>query len=118
MGNLIPARLALLDRAAELPKRLDKERFNIVGLKSACLSPFHVFTDAMNPGHIHGVMGEDVVLDKILQFRLVEGSLDNLCQPRAHLRLLAIANGIDQQFTQSPAFELDLAKHVEHLTAE
>ena len=49
---------------------------------------------------------------------LVERVLDDLGKPRAHLRLLAVANGFDQQLAQRPAFELKLAEHVEHLAAE
>ena len=39
-------------------------------------------------------------------------------QPGAHLGLVAVADGLDQQVAQRPALELQLAEHVEDLAAE
>ena len=44
--------------------------------------------------------------------------VDDRRQAGAHLGLVAVADGLDQQLAQRPALELELAEHVEDLAAE
>ena len=59
-----------------------------------------------------------MLFHEILQFLAVECVRNDPGQPRAHVRLVAVANGLDQEFPQRPAFENDLAENVEHLAAK
>ena len=87
-------------------------------LEPARLGPLHVLADAMYARRVHGVVSQGLVFQEVLDVSLVEGVLDHLRQPRAHVGLLAIADGVDQQFAQRPTLEMELAKHVEHLAAQ
>src|SRR6266550_8252019 len=48
----------------------------------------------------------------------IDGVRHNLSESSAHLRLLAVANRLDQEVTQGLAVELQLAQHIEDLTAQ
>ena len=50
--------------------------------------------------------------------RLVKRLVDGGIEAGARRRLLAVADGVEQQLAQRPPFELQLAEHVEDLAAE
>ena len=118
MRHLVAARFTLEDRAAELPERLAEERFDVVRLQAARLGPLHLLAHALYAAGIHRVVDELPLLEQVLQRRPVERLVDGGIEPRAHLRLLAVADGVEQQLAQRPPFELQLAEHVEDLAAE
>ena len=118
MGHFVPARLALLGRAAELPEGLKEKRLDVVGLEPPCFGTFHVLAHAPHAARVHRVVSERPLLQQILQLGAVEGACDDLCEPGAHLRQLAVADRFDQEVAERLAFELNLAQHVEHLPAE
>ena len=64
------------------------------------------------------VVHQRPLFQQVLELALVERILDDLGKAGAHLRPLAVADGFDQQLAQRPAFELQLAEHVEHLPAQ
>jgi hypothetical protein len=43
---------------------------------------------------------------------------DGVGKARAYLRQVAVADGFDQKVAQRPALELELAEHIENLSAE
>ena len=67
---------------------------------------------------VHRVVGQRALFEQVLQLAAVERVLDDRGEPGAHLGLLAVADGLDQQVAQRPALELELAEHVEDLAAE
>ena len=87
-------------------------------LQPACVGPFHVLADAVHVAGVHHVMDELPLLEQVLQRRAVERLVDGGLEARAHCRLFAVADGVEQQLAQGFPFELQLPKHVEHLAAE
>ena len=57
-------------------------------------------------------------LQQVLQRAPIERLIHRRVEPGAHLRPLAVADGVEQQIAQRPSFELQLPEHVEHLAAE
>ena len=118
VGDLVAARLALLGRAAQALERLEEEGLDVVRLQAARLGPLHVLADAVDPAGVHRVVGERPLFEQVLELAAVERVLDDRRQPGAHLGLVAVADGLDQQVAQRPALELELAEHVEDLAAQ
>jgi hypothetical protein len=116
--HLVPAWLALLHGAAEAPERLEEEGLDVVRLEPPGLGALHLLANAVHAARVHGVVGEGVLLDQILDVRAVEGVVHHLREARAHLGLLSVADRLDQQLAERPAFELYLPEDVEHLAAE
>ena len=116
--HLVAARFTLDGRAAELPERLVEERLDVVRLQAARLGPLHLLAHALHAAGVHRVVDELPFLEQVLQCRPVERLVDGGIEARAHLRLLAVADGVEQQLAQRPSFELQLAEHVEDLAAE
>ena len=116
--HLVAARFTLAGRAAELPERLAEERFDVVRLQAACVGPLHLLAHALHAAGVHRVVDELPLLEQVLQRRPVERLVDGGIEAGAHLRLLAVADGVEQKLAQRPSFELQLAEHVEDLAAE
>jgi len=116
--HLEATRLALADGPAELLERLEEEGLDVVGLQPARLRTLHVLAHARKPARVHRVAHERSLLEQILDLRSVNGVCDRLREARAHLRLLAVPDRLDQQIAQGAPLELELAEHVEHLSTE
>ena len=106
--HLVAARFTLAGRAAELPERLAEERLDVVRLQAARVGPLHLLAHALHAADVHRVVDELPLLEQVLQRRPVERMVDGGIEAGAHLRLLAIANGVEQQLAQRPPFELSL----------
>ena len=61
---------------------------------------------------------EDTIVAPWNDLAAVERVLQGRRQARAHLRLVAVADGLNQEVTQGTSLELELAEHVEHLASE
>ena len=118
MGHFVASRLALPGRAAKLAERFQEEGFHVVRLQAPRFGAFHVLAHAGHLGGIHRVLRQGAFLDQRLQMRMVHGCADGLGKAHLHLRLVAVADGLDQQLAQRAALELQLAEYVEHLPAE
>ena len=57
MGDFVPSRLALADRAAEQPEGFEEEASDEMGLEAACLGPLHLFANLPDRGDVHRVVG-------------------------------------------------------------
>ena len=100
VGDLVAARLALLGRAAQKPERLVEEGLDVVRLQAAGLGPLHVFADAVDPAGVHGVVGERPFFQQVPQLAAVERVFEHRRQAGAHLGLVAVADGLDEQLAQ------------------
>ena len=100
VGDLVAARLPLLGRAAEPLEGFEEERLDVVRLQATGVGAFHVFADAVHAAGIHGVVGERPLFHQVLEVAAVERIVKHRRQPRAHLGLFAIADGLDQQVAQ------------------
>ena len=118
MRYLVTAGLPLRRGAAEPAERLPEERFDVVRLQAARVGPLHVRANPLNATGVHRVVNELPLLEQVLQRSVVERLIDGGIEARPHLRLLAVADGIEQQVAQRLAFEHELPEHVEHLTAK
>ena len=118
MAEFVAPGLALPERSAQTPKRLVEKRLNVVGLQAPGFGPFHVLADAVYAAGVHRIMGQGSLFEQIPQFASVEGMIDRLGQPGAHIRLLAVTDGFEQQVSQGSALKLEFAQHVEDLTAQ
>ena len=95
-----------------------EERLDVVGLQAAGLGALHVFADPLDPAGVHGVVSEGALFHQVAELAAVEGMVQHGLQAGPHLGLIAVADGLDEQFTERPAVELELAEHVEDLAAE
>ena len=116
--HLVTACLPLPRRTAEPPERLAEERLDVVRLQAARLGPLHLLADALHARGVHRVVNELPFLEQVLQRSAVERLVDGGVEARAHLRLFAVADGVEQQVAQGLPLELQLPEHVEHLAAE
>jgi transposase len=79
---------------------------------------FHLFAHARHAAPIHRVVGERSVLDQTLEVWSIHAVFDRTGEARAHLGLVAVADGLDEEIPERPALELELAEHVEDLSAQ
>ena len=107
MRYLVAARFTLTGRAAELPERLPEERLDVSAAAGGAPRPAPISsrTRCTRLG-VHRVVDELPLLEQVLQRRPVERLVDGGVEARAHLRLLAVADGVEQQLAQRPSFEL------------
>jgi hypothetical protein len=63
-------------------------------------------------------VGESAVIYQILELAAIDAVLDGPVESGLNLRLLAIADRLDKEFSQGLAFELELAKDIEDLAAQ
>jgi hypothetical protein len=63
-------------------------------------------------------VGQGVLFEQVLELTSVEGVGHHLGEASAHLGLLTVADGLDQELAQRSALELELAQDIEHLAAE
>ena len=104
--------------AAQALEGLEEERLDVVRLEAAGLGALHVLADAVDPAGVHGVVGQRALFQQVPELAAVERVLDDRGQAGAHLGLVAVADGLDQQLAQRAALELELAEHVEDLAAQ
>ena len=116
--HLVTTRLALLRVAAEPLKCFEEEGLDVVRLQTAGFGALHVFADAVHAARVHGVVRQGALFEKILQMAAVQRTFHHCREAGAHLRLIAVADGLDQKVAQRLTFELELAEHVEHLAAQ
>ena len=74
-------------------------------LKPAGLGPFHVLADLPDLGHVHRIVRERPAFDQFAQVLAVEGLVDDLEQPGLDFGLVAVADGVQQQFAKRPVLE-------------
>jgi hypothetical protein len=117
VGDLVAARLALPDRAAQPPERLEEEGRDEVGLQLPGLGPLHRLLDLQHLAGVHGIPRQRPLLQQRLQVMAVQRVVDDPLQPSSHLGIVAVANGLYQQVAQWLLHE-DLAQHVEDLAAQ
>ena len=121
VGDLVAARLALADRAAQALEGFQEERLDVVRLQPARLSPLHLLAHARHAARVHRVVGQRPLLDQALEVRPVDSVLDGARQAVPDLRLVPVADGLDEQVAKRsacPHRKLELAEHIEHLTAQ
>ena len=74
VGDLVAARLALLDRAAQALEGFLEERLDVVRLQPAGLGALHLLADAVDAAGVHRVVGQRALLQQVLQLVAVEGA--------------------------------------------
>ena len=85
VGDLVAARLALLDGAAQALEGLEEERLDVVRLEAAGLGPLHVLADARHAAGVHHVVGQRALFQKVLEVGAIEGVFDDAGQAGADL---------------------------------
>src|SRR5262249_45950559 len=118
MGEFVTPRLPLTNSPAQSLERLDKERLNVVGLKSSRFGAFHIFTNARNTARVHRVVSERPFFKQFLKMRAVDGAFYSLSQTRPYVRPLSIADSLDQEIPERPSFKLQLTENIKYLPAE
>ena len=110
--------LSLPYRASETLERLDKECRNEMRLQASNLGTLHRLLNCLNAGCIHCIMGKGVFFDKSTQRIMVHRMLDNLIESGAYLRLVAIANRLQQQMPKRFVVEGQLPQDIKDLATE
>ncbi len=118
VGNLVAPRLALPRRATKKAEGLHEEGLDVMGLEPPGIRPLHVLANAIDLAGVHGVMSERPLLDEVLESGAVKGTGNDVVETRTHVRLLAIANGLNHEFAQRLALEHDFSQNIENLAAE
>src|SRR5881409_3652954 len=106
MCEFVPPGLALTNGPTQLLERLDKERFNVVGLKALRLGAFHIFTNTGNAAGVHCVVRERPLLQKDLKVGAVHGVFYGLSQTRTNVGAFTVTNSLNQKIPERPSFEL------------
>ena len=118
VGHLIAARLPLPHGPSELLEGFEEKRLDVVGLQPTGLGAFHLLAHPGYPAGVHGVMRQGALVKQGLEPGAIHRPGNRLRESGAYLRALAIANRLEQEVTQWPTRELELAKHVEDLPTE
>ena len=100
VGDLVAARLAPVDRAAETREGLEEERLDVVRLEPAGVGALHVLADRCDPRRVHRVVDQGALVEQLLEVLAVDRAVDGLVEPRLDLGSLAVADGLDQQVAQ------------------
>src|SRR5690606_38150822 len=111
-------RLALARCPTKPLKGLEKERFDVMRLQSPSLGTLHLLAHTRNTARVHRVVRERPILEQTLQMLPIHTVLNRARKPRAHFRLVAVADLLDDQLAQRSTLKLELAQHVENLTAK
>ena len=118
VGDLVAPRLALLRGTAEALERFAEERLDVVRLEAARFRSHHVLSYSLHAACVHCVVCKGTLFQQVLEPAAVEGVIDRSLKAGANLGLLPVAYGLNHEFAQRPPFEVELAEHVKHLTAE
>ena len=94
-----------------------KEALDVVGLEALGVRPLHLLADLLDPAERQGLLDQGAAVQQLDQVRLTGRVVDGLQQARLDLRLLAVADRVDQQVLQRPLLE-QLAEDVVDPAAE
>ena len=100
----------------DIPKRFKEERLNIMRLQTASFSSLHLFADSEDAAGIHRIVRQCPFLHQILKAPAVECVFQNAIKSCSYFWLLAVPDRLNEKVTQRFAVELELAKHIEHLS--
>ena len=118
VSDLVATRLALSGCSAQALEGFVEERLDIVWLQAARIGALHLFTHVRHTVRIHHVMSKRSLFDQTFEVLSIDAVFDGMSEARAHLRLVAVADGFDQKVAQHPSLELELAQYVEDLSSE
>jgi hypothetical protein len=118
MRDLVTASLAQPCRAAEQTEGFEEEGLDVVRLKPTGIGTLHVLADAIHPAGIHGIMSEGSLFQHVLNAGLIEGIRDDIGETGANIGHLAVADGLDEEFTQRAALKLNFPQHIEDLSSK
>ncbi len=117
VGDLEAGGLSRIHRTAQRRKGFHEESADEVGLEAAGLGFFHLLLHCEEALGAHAFLGQGVAVEDGAQVVVVEGVLDALAEPGADVRLVAVADGLEQQVLEAGALE-DFAKDVEDAAIE
>ena len=113
MGDLVTPGLPCAQLAAQLLERLGEEGADEVGLQLARFGLVHLFLQREQALNIHHLVAQGVALEDGLQVGGIECAIHLLVEPGAHLGVIAVADGVDQQILETALLE-HLPQDVEH----
>jgi hypothetical protein len=114
VGDLVAARpRGLWTEPPSCSNALRKKGPHEVRLQPARLGLLHLLLDLEQPIRAHRLLGQRVAVEQALQVVVVEGVVDPRREPGADLRLVAVADGLDQQLLEALLLE-DVAEDVEY----
>ncbi len=75
-----------------------EEGLDIVRLKAPGLGAFHILADAVHSAGVHGVVGERPFFQQVPELAAVERVFQDRGQAGAYIGLVAVPDGLDEQF--------------------
>ncbi len=88
-------------------------RLQLVGLYA-----LHVLADGHHAGNVHCVLRQGALLKNTAKCVLIHGVVNNLPQPGADVRVIAIAHGLNKQVTQWTVIKCHFSEYVKDLAAQ
>ena len=82
------------------------------------LDAVHLLANGDHPVDIHGIFSQCVFFEQELQRFPLHGVIDRLIHAFAHIRLIAITNGLNQELTQRLIFKAQFAQNIENFAAQ
>ena len=117
MRDLEAGGLSRMNGTAQRLEGLHEERADEVGLEAAGLGFFHLLLHGEEALGAHGFLGESVAVEDVAKCVAIEGVVDSLAETGANFRLVAVADGLEEQILEAVALE-DFAKNVEDTAIE
>src|SRR6218665_53441 len=117
VGDLVAARLARPQFAAQGREGLLEEGADEKGLELAGFGLFHFILDGEQAPFVHHFFAQGVALDDVFEVAGVERAFDLFEQALAHPGVGPVADGLDQQVLEALFLE-HLAEDVEHAPAQ
>ena len=100
VGDFVAPRFARVQAAAEGGEGFLEEGMNEVGLQAARFGFVHFFFDVVEVFQLQGLFGEGVAANDGVQVFDVQRAGDDFVHARLDFGLLAVADGVQQQFAQ------------------
>src|SRR5437899_2645052 len=97
MTYFIPSRFPLSRRSAEVAKRFEKERLDIVRLQTSRFRALHFLPNTRDATRVHCVVGKRALLNQILDMLAIDGVSDCFCQTCANLWLFAVTYSFNEK---------------------
>ena len=82
------------------------------------LNLLHFLPDSHDLMNVHGILGQGVFVDQLLQGLNIQRAIHDLIQFCAYLGPVSVADGLNEQIPEGLVIEGHLSQDVEYLAAE
>ena len=117
VGDLEAPLFAAVDPPAKAAERLEEEGLDEVGLQPPGVGTLHLFAQRLDAAYVHGVVHQGALVEEPLELVAVDHAFHRPVEPRLHLGIVAVADGVHEHLAQGLLVE-EPPEHVVDLAAQ